>query len=154
MVADATAFFFDFGEMRKFTPVWLGLVKPSKSVEAWAFGSAAVDHDISHADDGRGVHATGELGEDRTVRAQATLDGCGQDGAEVFFVFGVGAVADALARIKVPIFANDVLSGAEDHGRGWRNSVDSNVGGQVRGGEIRREPAGDVLFADLEGSAR
>ena len=73
----------------------------------------------------------------------------------MFFVFGVRTVADSLARIKVPIFADDVLSGPEKHGRGRRDSVDANVRCEVRGREYRYcEPAGDVLFADLEGPAR
>ena len=131
------------------------VVEPRDGVEAWAFGSAAGDDRIRHADDGGGVHAAAELGEDGSIGAESALDGCGEGGAEVFFVFGVRAVADSLARIKVPIFADDVLSGSEKHGRGRRDSVDANVRREVRGREYRyREPAGDVLFADFEGFAR
>ena len=78
VVAGAAAFFFDFGEMGKFTPVWLGLVVPSDGVEAGAFGGAAGDDNVGHADDGRGVHAAAEFGEDGTVGTEAALDGCGE----------------------------------------------------------------------------
>ena len=60
----------------------------------------------------------------------------------MFFVFGVGAVADSLARIKVPIFADDVLSGPEKHGRGRRDGVDADVRRQMRGGkQVANQPA-------------
>ena len=104
--------------------VVVGVVEPGDGVEAWAFGFAAGDDGIRHADDGGGVHAAAEFGEDGAVGAESALDGCGQDGAEVFFVFGVGAVADALARIEIPILADDVLCRArrstnEDGGTEW-----------------------------------
>ena len=109
VVAGAAALLFDFGEMRNFAPVGFGFVEPSEGVEAGALGLALGNDYIRHADDGRGVHAAGKFGEDGAVGAEAALDGCGQGGAEVFFVFGVGAVADALARIEVPIFSDDVF---------------------------------------------
>ena len=97
---------------------------------------------IGHADDGRGVHAAAELGENRAIGAEAALDGCGQDRAEVFFVFGIRAVADSLARIEIPILADGVLSGSEEHGRGRRDGMDADVGCQMRRGKgIANQPA-------------
>ena len=131
------------------------VVEPGDGVEARAFGGTAGDDDIGHADDGRGVHAAAEFGENRPIGAESALDGCGQGRAEVFFVFGVRAVANALARIKIPIFADGVLSWSEEHGRGRRDGMDANVGCQMRRREYWYcEPAGDVLFTDFEGFAR
>ena len=155
MESDSVAFFFDFGDPMEFVGVGFEVVvrviEPRDGVKPRAFGVAARDDDISHADDGGGVHAAAELGEDRAVGAEAALDGSGQGGAEVFFVFSVGTVADSPARIEIPILADDVLSGSEEHGRRRRDSVDADVRCEVRGGENRYcEPAGDVLFADFE----
>ena len=139
MEAGSAAFFFDFGDLVEFVRVGfevvVGVVEPRDGIEARAFGGAAGDDGIGHADDGRGVHAAAEFGEDRAVGAEAALDGCGEDGAEVLFVFGVGAVADAFAWIKIPIFADDVLSGSEEHERGWRDGMDADIGRQMRGRE-------------------
>ena len=44
--------------------------------------------------------------------AESTLNGFGEDGAEVLFVFTVCAVANFLAGIEIPIFADGVLSGS------------------------------------------
>src|ERR1700729_3289933 len=114
MEANSASLLFDFGDPVEFVGVGfevvVGVVEPGDGVEARAFGSAAGDHDIRHTNYGRGVHAAGQFGEDGAVGAEAALDGCAQGGAKVFFVFSVGAVADVLARIKIPIFADDVLS--------------------------------------------
>ena len=152
------ALLFDFGDPVEFVPVGFDVivrvVEPGDSVETGAFGSASGDDGIGHADDGGRVHAAAEFGEDGAVGAEAALDGCCEGGAEVFFVFGVGTVADALAGIELPIFADGVLSGSEKHSGGGRDGVDADVGCQMRGGKMRREPAGDVLFADFEGFTR
>src|ERR1700722_2564232 len=159
MEASSAAFLFYFGDPVEFVGVGfdvvVGIVEPGDSVEARAFGGAAGDEQVPHADDGGRVHAAAEFRKHRSVGAEAALDGSGQGGAEVFFVFVVGAVADALAWIKIPIFADDVLSGPEEHRRGRGDGMDANIGCQVRGREYRYcEPAGDVLFADFEGFAR
>src|ERR1700721_940286 len=108
-MADAAALLFDFGEMGEFAPVRFGFVEPSKGVEAGTFGLTLSNDYIRHADDGRRVHAPGKFGEHGTGGAEVTLDGGGQGGAEMFFIFGVGAIADALAWIEVPIFSDDVF---------------------------------------------
>src|SRR5580700_7369258 len=108
-MAGATALLFDYGEMGKFAPVGFGFVEPSEGVEAGALGLTLSNDYIRHADDGRRVHPPGKFGEHGAVGAEAALDGCGQGGAEVFFVFGVGAIADAFAWIKIPIFSDDVF---------------------------------------------
>ena len=112
MKASSASFLVNFGDPVEFIGVGfqvvVGVVEPGDCVEALAFGGAANDG-VRHTDDGRRVHATAELGEDGAIGAEAALDSCGQGGAEMFFVFGVGAVADALARIKIPIFSDDVL---------------------------------------------
>jgi hypothetical protein len=109
----AAAFLFDFRNPVEFVgigfEVVVGVIEPGDGVEAGTVGLALGDDYIRHANDGRRVHAAGEFGEDRTVGAEAAVDRRGQGGAEVFFVFGIVVIADALARIKIPIFSDDVL---------------------------------------------
>src|SRR5271155_4286793 len=141
MEARSSSFLFVFGDPVVFIGVGfevvVGVIEPGDSVEALAFGGGAGNDGVRHTDDGRRVHAPAELSEDGAVGAESALDGCGQGGAEVLFVFGVGAIANALSGIEVPIFADNVLSGSYEHGRRWRDSMDANVGRQVRSGEYR-----------------
>ena len=104
--AGAAAFFFYFGEVGTLVPVGFGVVVVGDGVEARGFGVAAGDDGVRHADDGGGVHAAAEFGEDGAVGAEPAADGFSEDGAEVLFVFGVGAVTDSLARIKIPVLAD------------------------------------------------
>ena len=84
---------------------------------------SAGDDGVGHADDGGGVHAAAEFGEDGTVGAESAADGFGEDGAEVLFVFGVGAVTDSLGGIEIPILGDGLLSvrmsTEEDGGTEW-----------------------------------
>ncbi len=153
MAAGPAALFFDLGEMGEFTPVWFGLVVPSDGVEAWAIGLAVSNEHVRHTDNRRGVHAAAEFGEDWAVGAEPSLDGFRQDGAEVFFIFSVSAVMSFLVWIEIPIPANTVISGPEEHGRGRRDGMNPDVRRQIGVGK-GHEPAGDVLFANREGSAR
>ena len=90
-------------------------------------------HDqISHADNGRGVHAAAEFGEDGTVGAEPTLHRCSKGGAKVFFVFGVGAVANAFTGIELPIFADNVVCAMfawsqQDRTRWWDGLDAGNI---------------------------
>jgi len=158
VVAGSVAFLFDFGDPVEFVGIGFevveGVVEPGDGVETGAFGSASSDDGIGYADDRGRVHAAAEFGKHGSVGAEAALHGCCEGGAEVFLVFGVGAVADALAGIEVPIFAGDVLSRSEKHSRGRRDGVDADIGCQMRGGKMSREPAGDVLFAERESCSR
>ena len=111
MKSGTSAFLFDFGDPVEFVPVGfevvVGVVEPGDGVETGAFGSASRDDGIGYADDGGRVHAAAEFGKDRAVGAEAAFHGCCEGEAKVFFVFGVGAIADALARIKIPILTDD-----------------------------------------------
>ena len=118
------------------------IVVPGDGVEPRTFGFAASDDGVGHADDGRGVHAAAEFGKYRAIGAEPTLDGFRKDGAEVLFVFGVGPVTDPLARIEIPILADDVFSGSENSKRGWRDGMYADVRRQMRGGKgIENQPA-------------
>src|SRR5229473_2391221 len=152
MAAGAAALFFYLGEIGALVPVGFGVVVVGDSVEARRFGGAACNDGVGHAHDGGRVHAAAQLSENRAVRTQPAADGFGEDGAEVFFVLTIGAVADTLGGIEIPVLANGVPSRAEQHRRRRRNGMDADVGRQVRGGK-EREPAGDVLFAEREGSS-
>src|SRR6266849_5850398 len=114
--AGAAALFFDFAEVGALVPIGFGVVVVGDGVEARGFGGAAGDDGIRHAHDGGGVHAAAELGEDGAVGAEAAADGFGEDGSEVLLVFGVGAVADSLAGIKIPVLANGLFPRTEEHG--------------------------------------
>ena len=70
---------------------------------------------IGHADDGRGVPATAELGENGSIGTESTMDGFGENGAEMFFVFSLSAVTDFVPWIEIPIFAHFVFSASEKH---------------------------------------
>ncbi len=109
VAAGAAASFFYFGEIGALVPVGFGVVVVGDGVEPRGFGGAAGDDGIRHADDGGGVHAAAELGEDGAVGAESAADGFSEDGAEVLFVFGVRAVTDSLAGIEIPILADRVL---------------------------------------------
>ena len=111
--AGAAALFFDFGEVGALVPVGFGVVVVGDGVEARGFGGAAGDDGVGHADDGGGVHAAAEFGEDGAVGAEPAPHGFGENGAEMLFVFGVGAVTDSFARIEIPILADGVLSRCE-----------------------------------------
>ena len=100
--AGAAALFFNFGEIGALVPVGFGVVVVGDGIEARSFGGAAGDDGIGHADDGRGVPATAELGENGSIGTKFALDGFCEDGAEVLFVFGIGAVTDFLARDRNP----------------------------------------------------
>jgi len=76
---------------------------------------AAGDDDVGHAHNGGGVHAATEFCEDWSIGTESAVDGGGQDCAEVFFVFGVGAITDFLLRIEIPILADGVPSGSEEY---------------------------------------
>ena len=52
VAAGAATFFFHFGDIGAFTPVWFGVIEPGDGVEARRFGSAAGNDGIGHADDG------------------------------------------------------------------------------------------------------
>src|SRR6266403_3422421 len=118
VVASTAALFFDFSEIGALVPVGfdvvVSVVVPRDRVEARGFGGAAGNDDIGHADDGGGVHAATEFGEDRAIGTDTTLEGRGEDAAEVLLVFGVGAVTDSLVRIEIPILTDGVLSGPEE----------------------------------------
>src|SRR6185437_7929820 len=64
---------------------------------------------VCHADDGGGIHAAAEFGEDRTVGTEAALHRCSEHGAEVFFIFSFGTISVALVGIEVPISSNSVF---------------------------------------------
>src|SRR5260370_15704954 len=127
MPASPATFFFHFGEIGTLVPIWFGIVVVGDGVEARSFGDTAGDDAIRHTNDGGGVPATTELGEDRAIGTESSLDGFREDGAEVLFIFGVGAVTDFLPGIKIPILADDVLSGSKEHERRWRDSMDANI---------------------------
>ena len=158
MIAGHAALFFDSGEIEAFVPIRCdligGVIVPGDGVEARSLGTSACDDGIGHADDGGRIHAAAELGEDGSIGTEPALDGFRKDGAEVLFVFSVSVVTDFLSRVKIPILADGVLSGSKEHGRGWRDRMDSNVGCQMRGGEAIRKPASDILLTDREGFPR
>ena len=119
MEADSAALLFDFGEIGEFVHVGFDVVErvvvPRDRVEAGAFGLAAGDDGVGDAHNGGGVHAATEFGENWSIGTESALDGRGQDGAEVFFVFGVGAITDFLLRIEIPILADGMLSWSEEY---------------------------------------
>ena len=116
MGAGAAALFFYFGEVRALVPVRFGVVVVGDGVEARGFSGPAGDDGVGHADDGGGVHAAAELGEDGTVGTEPATDGFAEDGAEVFFVFGVAAVTDFVDGIEIPILGDGVLALSYEHG--------------------------------------
>ena len=150
--AGAAPFFFDFGEIGAFVPVGFGVVVVGHRIQARGFGAATGDDPIGHANDGGGVPPAAKFGEHRSIGTEFMLNGLREDSAEVLLVFGVGAVTDTLGGIEIPIFADRVLSGAEQHGRRRRDSMNTNAGCQMHGRK-HREPAGDVLFVECEGFA-
>ena len=150
--AGAAALFFNFSEIGALVPVRFGIVVVGEGIEPGGFSGAAGDDSVSHADDGGGVPAATELGEDGPIGTKFALDGFRENGAEVLLVFGVGAVTDFLFRIEIPILADGVLSWSEEHGRGRRDGMDADAGCQMHGRK-HREPAGDVLFVECEGFA-
>src|SRR5260370_31066464 len=103
--AGGAAVFFRFGEVGALVPVGVGVVVVGGGVEGRGLGSAAGDDGVRHAHDGGGVHAAAQLRKDGAVRAEPAADGFTEDGAEVLFVFGVGAVTDSLTRTKIPVLA-------------------------------------------------
>ncbi len=153
MEPDSAALFLDFGEIGAFVISGVRVVVPRDGIESGHFGGAACDDGICHADNGGGVHAATEVSEDGAVGTESPLDGFGKDGAEVFFVFGVGAVADFLLRIEIPILPYSVFSGPEENGRGRWDCIDANIRRQMCGRE-HRQPASDVLLVECEGFAR
>ena len=126
--AGATALFFNFGEIGALVPVGFGVVIVGDGIEARRVGGATGDDGIGHANDGRGVPATAELGENGSIGTKFALDGCGENGAEMFFVFGISAVTDFLLWIEIPILAHSVFSGSEEHGRRRRDGMDADAG--------------------------
>ena len=82
---------------------------------------------------------------ERSLRRTASA----KDGAEMLFVFAIGAVTNSLGGIEIPILADVVLSRSDEHRRGRRDGMNPDVGRQMSGGE-EREPAGDVFFAERE----
>src|SRR6266496_1158551 len=104
-MTDTAAFCFHYGEIDRVVPMGVGTIEPGDGIETWTFRFSTSDDHVGHTDDGGGVHAAAEFGEDGAVGAQAALDGLRKYGAEVFFVFRVRAVTDALARIEIPILA-------------------------------------------------
>src|SRR6266849_4410789 len=99
VAASAAAPFFHFGEVGAFVPVGFGVVVVGDGIEALGFGGAVGDDGVRHADDGGGVHAAAKFGENGAVRTEPAADSFGEDGSEMLFVFGVGAVTDSLGWI-------------------------------------------------------
>ena len=114
--AGAPALFFNFGEIGALVPVGFGVVIVGDGIETRRVGGAAGDNGIGHADDGRGVPATAELGENGPVGTKFALDGYGEDVAEVLLVFSISVVTDFVLWLEIPIFAYCVFSGSEEHG--------------------------------------
>src|SRR5713226_4734980 len=115
MAAGAAALLFHLGEVGALVPVGFGVVVVGEGVEARGLGGTAGDDRVRHAHDGGGVHATAQLRKDGAVRAEPAANGFTEDGAEALFVFGVGTVADSFVWIKIPILADRMLSGSEQH---------------------------------------
>src|ERR1051325_5666973 len=124
MVADAAAVFFYFCEIGALVPVWFGVVVVRDGIEPWGFAGPGVDDRVRHANDGRRIHTAAEFGEDGAVGTEATADGLAEDRAEVLFVFGVGAMTDSFAGVKIPIFADGVLSRPYEDKRRRGNRLD------------------------------
>ncbi len=109
MEAGAAAPFLDFGEIGALVHAGIRVLVPRDGVEARDLSDTAADDGVRHADNGGRVHAAAKLGENGAIGTESALDGSGEDGAEVFFVFGVGPVTDLFGGIKIPILADRFL---------------------------------------------
>src|SRR6266436_3093368 len=149
MAAHAATLLFNLGKVGSFVQTRIRVVVPRDGVETRNFGAVACDDRVGHADDGGRVHASTKLGEDGPIRTESALDGFLENNAEMFLILGVSAVSNFIVRIKIPILVNRVFSSLYKHQGGWRNSMDADIGSQMRGGK-HREPAGDVLLANFK----
>ena len=151
------ALFFDFDDPAELVCIGfnivVGIVVPGDGVKTRAFGLAASDDKIGHANDGGGVHATAEIGNDGTVGAEITPDGCREGYAEVLLVFSVSAIANSFFCVEVPVPGDDaihaVFAGPQYHRRTRRDRMNAIVRRQMCS-RIHSHPASDVLFTDLE----
>src|SRR6266481_6224204 len=149
VASGAVAFFFNLGEVGALVPVGFGVVVVGDGIKPRRFGSSAGDDGVRHADDGRRVHAAAQFREDGAVRTEPAQDAFTEDGAEVLFVFSVGAVTDSLAGLKIPELTDGLLSRSYENERGWQDRMNSYIRRQIRSGK-ERKPAGNILFAEGE----
>src|SRR5208282_339291 len=115
MTTCASALFLNFGEVGTLIPVGFRVVVVGDGVKAGGFGGTPGDDGVGHADDGGGIHAAAEFGEDGAVGAEPAPHGFGESDAEMFFVLAIRAITDSLARIKIPILADDMFSRPYEH---------------------------------------
>ena len=113
VAAGAAALFFDFGNPVEFVrlrfQVIVGIVIPGNGVEARALGFAARQNGVGGADDRRGIQAAAEFRKNGAIGAQSAADSSGKKSAEMLSELHIGAIADFLGGIEIPVLANNMI---------------------------------------------
>src|SRR5579864_5292474 len=127
----SAALLFDRSKIVTLIPVGFVIAIVGDGVEHRDVGSSAGNDSVSDADDGGGVHAAAQLGNYWNIGTKSALDGCGEGGAKMFFILSVGAIANILARIKIPVFSDRGPSVADGYQARGRHRVNAHIGCQM-----------------------
>src|SRR5262249_38356067 len=147
MATLAASVFFHLGEIRTFIPIRFAVVIVGNGIEARSVRWRFCQQLIGNADNGRGIHPSAELRNDRVLRAQTAPYGMPDSVAETFLVLRIAAEAKRVPRIKFPILLNGDVILPDNRESGWWNRADSFVWRQCGFGK-RTDPACGVLFAN------
>jgi hypothetical protein len=113
-------------------------------------GRALVESDlVGHANDGGGINATTEFGQNGTIGTEAPPDRFSKDEPKAFLVLAVVSKRDAFCLRKFPIPSSRELFILDESVARGRNRMNSDVRSTTRGG-IGSEPSGDELFVQTE----